>query len=307
LLAGPRQAWDGRAPVALVPTDPGVVAVASLIVPGSGQLLLGQRRWPIYAAVEAVAWFIHLDRQRSGRRLRIEYRDVAWTVARAGSPEPRRDGDWEYYERLEHWITSGRFDADPVRAGLQPETDVTTFNGSVWALAADLFLPWDEGEGTSAFASALDYYERHAYPTAQLWDWTAQEGNLERYRALIDQSDEDLRTATAVLGLVVATHRFSAAGACVSARLGRPSPASAAATLRAGPFGPAVEWRVEIRRCATAALCPPRRRSSRRCASPDAARTRPRSSRASSRCPPSGTPTSRISSPSSRPEARSTG
>jgi hypothetical protein len=40
---------------------------------------------------------------------------------------------------------------------------------------------------------------------------------------------------------------FSAADAFVTARLGRPSPASAAATLRPGPFGPAVEWRVEIR------------------------------------------------------------
>jgi len=247
LLSGPRRAWEGRAPVALAATDPGVDAAASLILPGSGQLLLGQRRWAIYTAVEAVAWLIHLDRVRSGRRLRSEYRDLAWLVARSASPEPRRDGDWEYYERLEHWTTSGRFDADPVRAGLQPESDVETFNGSVWSLAADIFLPAGEGEETPAYGQALEYYEVRAYPTAMLWSWAGQEGSLERYRALIDQSDENLRTATVVLGAVVANHLFSAADAFVSARLGRPSPASAAATLRRGPFGPAVEWRVEIR------------------------------------------------------------
>jgi hypothetical protein len=247
LRSGPRRAWNGSGPVPLATTDPAVVVAASLILPGSGQLLLGQRRWVIYTAVEAIAWLVHLDKLRSGRRVRTEYRDLAWTVARSASPEPRRDGDWEYYERLEHWTASGRFDADPVRGGLQPESDVATFNGSVWALATDIYLPAGGGEGTPAYAEALAYYETRAYPTVMLWSWAGQQGSLERYRDLIDRSDEDLRTATVVLGAVVANHLFSAADAFVSSRLGRPSPASAAATLRPGPLGPAVEWRVDIR------------------------------------------------------------
>jgi hypothetical protein len=158
-----------------------VVTTASLVLPGSGQLLLGRRRWAIYAAVEALAWLVHLDRRREGEHLRGTYRDLAWTVARSASPEPRRDGNWEYYERLEHWITSGRFDADPGRAGVQPETDAQTFNGSVWALARDLFVPGGE-EGTPAYARALDYYEGRAYPAALEWDWRGAEDDLELYR-----------------------------------------------------------------------------------------------------------------------------
>jgi hypothetical protein len=246
LPSGPRRAWVAPTPP-LAATDPGVVAAASLILPGSGQLLLGQRRWPIYAAVEAIGWLVHLERSRSGRRLRTEYRDLAWLAARSASPEPRRDGDWEYYERLEHWTASGRFDADGGRAGVQPETDVQTFNGSVWALARDIFLPNGENEGTQAYRRALTYYEERAYATALLWDWTGEDDSRERYSELIDESDEQLRTASVVLGAVVANHLFSAADAFVSARLARPSPVSTAARLQPGPAGPTLEWRVEIR------------------------------------------------------------
>ena len=248
LLSGPRRVGPAPpGPAALSATDPGVAAAASLILPGAGQLLLGQRRWALYAAVEAVAWLVHLDRLREGRRLRMEYRDLAWLTARSASPEPRRDGNWEYYELLEHWSTSGRFDSDPVRGGLQPETNAATFNGSVWALASDLFLPSGEAEGTPAFDRALTYYEERAYPTALLWDWTGEEESLERYRGLIDDSDERLRTATVVLGAVVANHLFSAADAFVAARLARSSPVTAAAFIEAGRIGPTFSWRVEIR------------------------------------------------------------
>jgi hypothetical protein len=246
LLSGPRRAPDSRA-APLAATDPGIVAAASLILPGSGQLLLGQRRWPIYAAVEAIGWLVHLEKGRSGRQLRTEYRDLAWRAARSAAPEPRRDGDWEYYERLEHWTASGRFDADAGRAGVQPETNVQTFNGSVWALARDIFLPAGESEGTPAYERALTYYGERAYPTALLWDWTGEDGSRERYRGLIDESDEELRTATVVLGAVVANHLFAAADAFVSSRLARSSPVAAAARVLPDPAGPRLEWRLEIR------------------------------------------------------------
>jgi hypothetical protein len=247
LRSGPLRTWSEPLAPVLDATEPGVVTAASLILPGSGQLLLGQRRWAIYAAVEAVAWLWHLDRRREGRHLRTEYRDLAWLSARSAAPEPRRDGDWEYYERLEHWPTSGRFDADAARAGIQPETDVQTFNGSVWALARDIFLPGGEGDGTPAYARALDYYQQRAYPSALQWDWRGEEDSLELYRNMIDDSDRALRTSTVVLGAVVANHLLSAVDAFVSARLRRASPVTAGARLHAGPRGTSVEWRVEVR------------------------------------------------------------
>ena len=226
----------------------GVVTTASLLLPGTGQLLLGKMRWPAYAALEAIGWFIHLDRRREGRRLRNEYRELAWLAARAGAAEPGVDGDWEYYERLEQWSTSGRWDADAERAGLQPESDPQAFNGSVWALARDLYLPEEGGEDTEAHAQALEFYRERAYPPELLWDWTAEEVSLERYRELIDRSDTALRTATVVLGAVVANHLFSAVDAFVAARLSGAPALSTAAVFGRGPSGPLVEWQLELRK-----------------------------------------------------------
>ena len=244
---GPRPAWSVPRLAPRLRTDsPGVVSVASLLLPGTGQLLLGQRRWPLYTALEAVAWLIHLDSGRKGRRLREEYRDLAWLAARATSSETRRDGEWEYYERLEHWTSSGRWDVGPGQSGVQPESDPATFNGSVWVLALDLYLPEGAGEGTAGYAQAVEYYEQRAYPPELLWDWAGKEDSLDRYGDLIDRSDEALRRATVVLGAVVANHLLSAADAFVSARLAAPPPVSVTAGLRPGPAGPAVEWRLEF-------------------------------------------------------------
>ena len=233
--------------VELSTTSTGVVTTASLLLPGTGQLLLGKMRWPAYAALEAIGWFVHLERRREGRRLRNEYRELAWLAARAGAAEPRVDGDWEYYESLERWPMSGRWDADPKRAGLQPESDPRTFNGAVWALATDLYLPEEGAQDTEAHARALEFYRERAYPPELLWDWTAEEASLRQYRELIDRSDAALRTATVVLGAVVANHLFSAADAFVAARLSGAFSLSTAAVLGRGPSGPVFEWRLELR------------------------------------------------------------
>lgn len=233
--------------VELSTTSTGVVTAASLLLPGTGQLLLGKMRWPAYAALEAIGWFVHLERHREGRRLRNEYRELAWLAARAGAAEPRVDGDWKYYESLEQWSTSGRWDADPARAGLQPESDPRTFNGAVWTLARDLYLPEESAQDTEAYARALEFYRERAYPPELLWDWTAEEASLRRYRELIDRSDAALRTATVVLGAVVANHLFSAADAFVAARLSGAFSLSTATVLGRGPSGPVFEWRLELR------------------------------------------------------------
>lgn len=254
---GPARSWTsadgvGNPPraaesIELSTRSPGVVTTASLLLPGTGQLLLGKMRWPAYAALEAIGWFVHLERRREGRRLRNEYRELAWLSARAGAAEPRLDGDWEYYESLEQWPTSGRWDADTERAGLQPESDPRTFNGAVWALARDLYLPEEGGRDAEAHTRALEFYRERAYPPELSWDWTADEASLRQYRELIDRSDTALRTATVVLGAVVANHLFSAADAFVAARLSSAFSLSTATVLGRGPSGPVFEWRFELR------------------------------------------------------------
>ena len=208
--------------------SPGRAAALSAIIPGGGQRMLGQQRWIAYVAVETWAWVQFIDWRRKGGELRGEYRDLAWFVARRVSSGPRVDGDFEYYEAMLHHLASGAFDSDPLTDGIQPETDSETFNGKMWNLARDLFLPPDEPitSDSEAYRKALEYYGTRAYGAPFAWNWGS--GGLQQsvYRELIRSSDENLRRSTTMVGLILANHLLSVVDALVSSRLrleeGRP-------------------------------------------------------------------------------------
>jgi hypothetical protein len=160
----------------------------------------------------------YVDRRRSGSRYRDGYRDLAWEEARL-TDAPRVDGDFGYYERLTQWQRSGSFDRDADQAGLQPERDPATFNGSIWARARGIFgVGEPEDPQAPGYGAALDYYTERAYGDPFLWDWGAGPDAMQRYGALIRRSDERFREATVVLGALFANHLIAAADAFVSAR-----------------------------------------------------------------------------------------
>jgi hypothetical protein len=214
------------------PLPLGVPVAASAVLPGTGQFLQHRRRWMIFAGVEVAALVVHFDARADGYRLRDGYRDLAWSTAR-GSPEPRVDGDFDYYERMSHWLRSGRFDMDPRTPVLEPERRPDTYNGAQWKLAADIFLGGDVEADPDApgYGEALDYYRRRAYPDTLTWDWSSASAELERFQGLIHDSDERFRRASLALVVVAANHVLSAVDAYVTARLGRPSPVSLGVSL----------------------------------------------------------------------------
>lgn len=194
--------------------------VSSLILPGSGQAALGLRRWVLYGLAEAGLWYVHLEANGDVRRLTRAYKDLAWDVARDRNPEPRRDGGWGYYEAMSRYDASGAFDADPAEPGTQPEEDPSTYNGSVWELARGLYLPGGVADPASPlYQSAIGYYEQRAAGPQFLWSWAGSEPELDRFRRLIDAADDESRTATTALGLVLANHLVAAIDALVVARL----------------------------------------------------------------------------------------
>ena len=199
----------------------GEAFLSSLVLPGFGQYRLGTRRWVAYAGLEALSAFLYLDNRAEARDLRAGYRDFAWEAARAGlSGEPRRDGDFIYYEALSKWRASGAWDADPNRAGVQPAGDPSTYNGSVWARAVEIFAidpaAPDESPG---FGRALDYYLENGYGPAFLWAWREDSGDRTRFGGLITSSDERFKDARRALGILVANHILSALDGLVTARL----------------------------------------------------------------------------------------
>lgn len=189
----------------------------SLLLPGAGQLVQGQKRGWAYATLEAVGWIFYIERRRSAGDYRGRYRDLAWESARVHASS-RIEGDFTYYERLTQWERSGRFDADPGSPGVQPEADASTFNGSVWDRARRIYGVPSGDPGGPGYESALAYYGELAYRDAFLWDWTEHTEARGRFASLIRTSDAHYRHATIALGLLFANHLISAADAFVSVR-----------------------------------------------------------------------------------------
>lgn len=203
------------------PIGQGEAFLSSLLLPGLSQYRQGQRRWIAYAGMEVLFAALYVDARVDTRDLRNAYRDFAWTRARLEiSAQPRRDGDFEYYERLSKWTASGAWDADPVSDGLQPESDPATYNGSVWALAGEIYnLDPSNPERSPGYARAVEYYRQLGYGPSLLWQWDANSGDRDEFRAMITDSDRRARDARLALWIVTANHLLSAIDGFITARL----------------------------------------------------------------------------------------
>ena len=220
-----------RAPVSLAP--PGAVALlrdrpwlgplASLVVPGAGQLLAGQPRGVVYLAVDVwlVARAVALRREsRSERRY---FTDLAYAVARRRFGGASVDGPWAYYEEMGKYVESGVYDRNPM-GEFQPETDTVTFNGHIWRLARQTYLEDPDvvpASGTPSYRAALSFYQGRAVTDAYRWSWRDARLEQDVYRASIRASDQAYQASTNILGAVLLNHLVSAVDAFVSMRLGR--------------------------------------------------------------------------------------
>lgn len=243
---------SGASPQAFEEADvgPGRAFLYSAVLPGAGQRLLGQPRWAAYAAIEVWGWIRFLSLRRDGGDLRDRYRDLAWLVARRISQGPRRDGDFEYYEAMTHFTASGAYDRDPLRPGIQPEADSTTFNGSIWKLARDIFFSPDSAEapdeGSPEYQRALEYYQSRGYTSEFAWSWGDNELQRAAFEDLIEESDTNLRRSTTMIGVLLANRFLSAVDGLVSARLRRMGRSRAEFSARTVPLDPYGRWALEV-------------------------------------------------------------
>jgi len=225
----PRPATTGAAlPLLDRPGRTGTVAhndwwapIGSALVPGAGQARLGQDRFVAYMAVEGFLWVRYLTDRRAGTDARNAYRDIAMRVSRAGFPGPKPQGNFEYYERMEHWIASGTYDADP-GSGFAPETDTTTFNGKMWSIARTTY--WSDPKtppplGSPAYEAALNFYRQNAVTADFAWSWRNAPLHQDVYRRSVRASNNGFRHAAEDIGAVIANHVLSTVDAYISLRL----------------------------------------------------------------------------------------
>ena len=214
LVAGYQDADDQPA------ISPGRAFLYSALLPGLGQRKLDRGRWLAYLAVEGATWIAFGHARWSARDRRGQYQDLAWDVARSFNG-PRVDGDFPYYESMEKFLASGTFDADPTAPGIQPEMDLSTFNGRAWSLATEIhFSPGaNPGPGDPEYDAALVDYQMRAYDERFEWSWAGQAAALTDYVDLIDSSDASFRRATQFLGVVIANHLLSGIDAFMTSRI----------------------------------------------------------------------------------------
>ncbi len=252
-LRPPACLFPERAPCAGGAREPGLDSlarpawlppVASLLVPGSGQVLAGRSRGVIYLALEVwlVARAVALGRK--GDSEARQYRDIAFNVARRSFTSSRRDGPFEYYETMEKYVESGLFDRDP-GPGFLPESDTATFNGSVWALARRTFFANPDSlpaPDSPQYLAALTFYRERA--TADEFRWSWRDARLEQdvFRGTIRASDDAYRQRTNLYGALVLNHVASAIDALLTSRGRRPA-AAPRVSFRTDPDAMVLQWR----------------------------------------------------------------
>jgi hypothetical protein len=202
--------------------SPGRAFFYSALLPGLGQRKLGKGRWLAYVAVEGAAWIAWGNARWSATNTRREYQDLAWDVPRSFNG-PRIDGDFSYYETMQKFLTSGVFDTDPGAPGIQPEMDLSTFNGQAWSLVTEIHFPpgLNPLPGDPEYDAALADYQSRAYDERFEWSWAGQSAAWDEYMDLIDSSDGSFRRASQFLGLVIANHLLSGVDAFVTSRIQR--------------------------------------------------------------------------------------
>ena len=195
--------------------------LASAALPGTGQAALGQDRALGYLAVEAYGWLRYASDIREARRQRSGYRNLASRVARANLSDARPAGDFEYYERMEHYVESGVFDAG-AEEGVQPETDPESYNGFIWLRARTTF--WENPTtpppvGSDAYIAAMEYYSERAIKPEFRWSWRNAQLEQDVFRRTISRSNEAFRRSIQDLGVLIANHALSTVDAYVSVRV----------------------------------------------------------------------------------------
>ena len=231
VLAGATAVAGQLPPAAGGPPRPAraiVRPLASLLLPGTGQLIGRQDRGAVYLAAEIylLSGFLRTSGEARGDAER--YQALAYDIARRAFSPIRRDTAFEYYEQMERFAESGRYNTDP-GSGFVPESDPRTYNGSVWLLARRTLWPDPDmppDPTSDLYWRAVEFYKAHAVGPDFLWSWRDHALEHAVFRETIRKSDDAYRRAQAQVGLLLANHIVSAVDALISSRLaaaaGRP-------------------------------------------------------------------------------------
>jgi hypothetical protein len=204
--------WSGGSPSGprISATTLGYAPIASAVIPGAGQFMLGHDRFIAYAAVEVLSWWKYLKDIHEQTRQEALFKELARGAARSHFSTSLPDGGWSYYEQMRDWLESGRYsqaDSGPV----VPETDVLTFNGTRWQLA--------QATHSNDPAGALTEYEQLAIKPEFRWSWRNAGLQYDIFKRTTENRNDAYHAAVTDLAVIAANHALSMVDAFVAFRL----------------------------------------------------------------------------------------
>ena len=192
-----------------------LASLSSAIVPGSGQLMLGNDRFVVYLAAEAIGWWRFSKSSREQSQQEAAFKTIARTVARSHFSTAPPDGDWTYYETMRDYLESGAYSASNTGPVL-PETDPSTYNGHLWL---------QELATHSTGAAALAQYEIDAIKPNFQWSWRNAQLQYDQFKRTTALRNDAHYSAVADLLLIAGNHVLSMVDAFATFRLQvRPAP-----------------------------------------------------------------------------------
>lgn len=188
----------------------------SAVVPGGGQLVLGNNRFVAYMAVELLSLWKYRQDTREQANQEALFKDIARKVARSHFSTTLPDADWTYYEKMKDFLESGAYSLSS-QGPVVPETNDSTYNGSRWRLAL--------ATHANDRAAALAEYERLAVRPEFQWSWRNAQLQFDIFKRTTDSRNDAYHSAIADLMVLGANHVLSMVDAFVTFRLqAQPTP-----------------------------------------------------------------------------------
>jgi hypothetical protein len=201
----------------VAPTTPGIrdirlrrlAPIASAIVPGGGQLTLGNQRFIVYTAAELIGWWRLSKSWHEQSQQEAAFKAIARTVARSHFSSAPPDGGWTYYENMRDFLESGVYSMNN-NGSVVPETDTLTYNGHLWQQLL----------ATNATTNAaLAAYEAQAVKPNFQWSWRNAQLQYDQFIRTTDKRNDAAHAAVQDLIFIAANHVLSMVDAFATFRL----------------------------------------------------------------------------------------
>lgn len=183
--------------------------LASAVVPGVGQAMLGNSRAVAYAAVELLSWVEYFQDRRDQNMQERAFKDIAARVARAHFTSQPADAPWAYYEQMRDFLESGAYSR--TTSGVVPETDLTTYNGAEWDIVK-------RAHGGDSLQALPDYERLAIHPEFQ-WSWRNAGLQWDLFKRTTGLRNDANRRRQRDLEIVLANHVLSMIDAFTTFRL----------------------------------------------------------------------------------------